>query len=74
VPDVVLDHGGIVAIAAGPDDFAVACERAESHPGAEKGVAVSRLLRRRHWDAIAGRMEELIDAATVSPLNRMDRP
>jgi len=75
VPDVVADLGDIVAIAAGPADFAAACRRVEAQPAAAGDPGIARVLRRRHWDGVAARLDDLIDAARVrrGTQERMER-
>ena len=62
VPDVVADYGEQVALARDADGFAAACKAALAEDPEERRQRVAPLLRRHHWDAIAARMEALVDA------------
>ncbi|HVL38183.1 MAG TPA: UDP-galactopyranose mutase [Fimbriimonadaceae bacterium] len=63
VPDVVADYGGVVALEDDGEGFARACREVASHSLEERDHKVSPLIRFHHWDAIANRMEELIQHA-----------
>jgi len=62
VPDVVADYGEQVALVGDPHAFAAACEAALAEDPEERRQRVAPLLRAHHWDAIAARMEALVDA------------
>lgn len=66
VPDVVADHAGVVDIAADAEGFAAACARRLGEDPTERDARVAPLLRRRHWDVIAGEMDALLRAALLS--------
>jgi glycosyltransferase involved in cell wall biosynthesis len=63
VPDVVADHGAVVELADDADGFAAACGSALTARSAGQAASVERLLRAQHWDAIAGRMGDLMAGA-----------
>ncbi len=65
VPDVVADHASVVALADDAQGFAAAClVAARSDPTLHR-ARVDALLRLHHWDAIAARMETILNEATA---------
>jgi hypothetical protein len=66
VPDVVADYGGVVTIERDAAGFQAAC-RALRRDGAALSAQAEPLLRLHHWDAIAARMEALVDAHLSRP-------
>ncbi|MBW3573582.1 MAG: glycosyltransferase [Actinobacteria bacterium] len=65
VPDVVADHSGVVDLEDDGPAFAAACRRFRRQP-ASREPAVRAVLARHHWDTIAGRMDQLMEASTAS--------
>jgi len=68
VPDVVADYGQDVALADDADGFAAACTAALAEDPEERRQRVAPILRLHHWDAIAARMEALVEAAPARAL------
>jgi glycosyltransferase involved in cell wall biosynthesis len=60
VPDVVADFTGVVDLQDDGDGFAAACERLVGLAGRAPSQELKRLLKRHHWDRIAGLMEKLV--------------
>jgi glycosyltransferase involved in cell wall biosynthesis len=60
VPDVVTDFDTVVELRDDADGFAAACELLRGRSGSADPSALQRLMRRNHWDRIAGRMESLV--------------
>jgi len=65
VPDVVADYGRDVALADDADGFAAACVMALAEDPGARRRRVAPILRRHHWDAIAARMEALVDVVSA---------
>ncbi|MFN2504120.1 MAG: glycosyltransferase [Acidimicrobiales bacterium] len=63
VPDVVADYAGIVEFADDGESFAAACLRALRRDRADWDARVAPLLRRHAWDAIAARMDAIVEEA-----------
>ncbi len=64
IPDVVTDHGSVVAFADDAAGFVAECLAALRSDPASLRARVDALLRLNHWDAIADRMEAiLVEAA-----------
>jgi glycosyltransferase involved in cell wall biosynthesis len=63
VPDVVAEYDGLVAFADDAGGFAAACRRLLTEPSRDYEARVAPILARQHWQAIADRMAELIEAA-----------
>jgi glycosyltransferase involved in cell wall biosynthesis len=66
VPDVVADYSDIVALGEGPDQFAAACREGQAGPASERDRVAWPVLRRQHWNAIAGRMDSLVGQAVAA--------
>jgi glycosyltransferase involved in cell wall biosynthesis len=60
VPDVVADHGSVVALADDAAGFAAECVAALRSEQGSHRARVDALLRLHHWDAIAARMETIL--------------
>jgi len=65
VPDVVADHGSVVAFADDAEGFAAECFAALGSDSAGLRARVDALLRLHHWDAIAARMETILIKAAA---------
>jgi glycosyltransferase involved in cell wall biosynthesis len=65
VPDVVADFPGIVALADDAAEFAACCLEALAAEPVERDRAAWPVLRRQHWDAIAGRMAAIMREASA---------
>ena len=61
VPDVVADHADVVVLADDAEAFAAACRRLRQEDPAQRARNVDPSLYRQHWDAIAFRMQRLLD-------------
>lgn len=70
VPDVVADHAGWVDVVDGAEAFADACRRVLAEPASSRQETVERVLRTRHWDAIAAQMDGLLAGASAEALRR----
>jgi glycosyltransferase involved in cell wall biosynthesis len=60
VPDVVADFTGVVDLQDDGEGFAAACGRLVGRAGRAPSAELKRLLKRHHWDRIAGLMEKLV--------------
>jgi glycosyltransferase involved in cell wall biosynthesis len=70
VPDVVADHADVVALADDAAGFAAACRAALEDDDARRAARAGSLLERNDWDAIAARIDALIDGAVAgAPLD-----
>jgi UDP-galactopyranose mutase len=67
VPDVVADFGAAVALEDDAEGFARSCLEVASHSLEDRDHKVSPLIRFHHWDAIANRMEDLIQQGQREP-------
>jgi glycosyltransferase involved in cell wall biosynthesis len=65
IPDVVADHGSVVALADDAQGFAVECVAALRSDAAPLRGHVDALLRSHHWDAIVARMETILSEAAA---------
>ncbi len=63
VSDVVTEYGHIVSLADDGRSFATACRRERRRDPEERRRRVDPLLRLQHWNAIASRMESLVNDA-----------
>jgi glycosyltransferase involved in cell wall biosynthesis len=63
VPDVVADYARIVEFADDGESFAAACRRALGRDRGDWQARVGPLLRRHEWDAIAARMDAIVEEA-----------
>jgi len=63
VPDVVTDYTGIVALCDDAASFADACRTGSAESSEDRAERIKPILRLQHWDAIAKRMWDLIEAA-----------
>jgi glycosyltransferase involved in cell wall biosynthesis len=61
VPDVVAEFERAVWLADDAEGFAAACRAALEADPAQRAGQLAPLLRRRHWSAIAHRMQRLLD-------------
>ena len=60
IPDVVADHGSVVALADDAHGFARECLAALRSDPAPHRARAEALLRLHHWDAIAARMQAIL--------------
>jgi glycosyltransferase involved in cell wall biosynthesis len=65
IPDVVADHGSVVALADDAQGFAVACVEALRSDTAPLRGHVDALLRSHHWDSIVARMATILSEAAA---------
>jgi glycosyltransferase involved in cell wall biosynthesis len=72
VPDVVADHEGVVALEDDAAGFARACRSARRHGGLAPAAEVEAVLRRQTWDAIAGRMADIVDGEAIGARTVVD--
>lgn len=63
IPDVVTGYATCVDLQDDAAGFAAACVRVADHSLERRDATLEPLLHRHHWDTIAGRMTDLIDAA-----------
>jgi glycosyltransferase involved in cell wall biosynthesis len=63
VADVVADYTGIVNLSDDASGFAEACRAALGESARQRAERVAPVLRRQHWDTIATRMADLVEAA-----------
>ena len=66
IPDVEHEYGDLVTVAAGPADFAAACEAAVRHPPDPRHLSNEAARRARSWSQIAAAMEAAL-MGTVAP-------
>jgi glycosyltransferase involved in cell wall biosynthesis len=75
IRDVAEPYGDIVFLAADPDTFVAACERALEEPAAKRAERLARIrdvLAQTSWDRTVAEMEALI--AETSPRAALPRP
>jgi glycosyltransferase involved in cell wall biosynthesis len=65
VPDVVQDYGRIVDLRDDAPGFAAACRQALPRGRIDGDAGVQAVLARQHWDAIAARMDSLLQQAST---------
>ncbi len=70
VPDVVADYAQVVDLRDDATGFAAACRQAHERGGPNPDSRVRSILARQHWDAIAGRMEDLVEQAASRAAER----
>lgn len=76
VPDVVANWSTVVRVAATPDEFTVAVERAMVETEAERAArraCEEEILARSTWDHITGEMRARIDAVLAQRIGAADR-
>jgi len=72
VPDVVTDFGTCVDLQDDAAGFADACVRVAEHSLARRDETLRPILHRHHWDTIAARMADLIEAARSGVVVELD--
>ena len=65
VPDVVAGYAGVVDLQDDAGGFAGACRRVLHHDTADRDAKLRPILAANHWDTIATRMEDLLEAVLL---------
>jgi glycosyltransferase involved in cell wall biosynthesis len=73
IADVVADYDEIVDLRDDAAGFAEACRHVLAHPCGERDAKVAPILEASRWDAIAGRMAQVLDRRSAEVEDRAGR-
>jgi glycosyltransferase involved in cell wall biosynthesis len=73
VPDVAADFGSIVHVAGTAEEFAAACRTALTEPADERDRTLEAIAHRYEWDAIAARVNDILEEALAGSPGRARR-